>query len=130
MSNILFTFSLNDFEVFPKVRMTTKGKWNKRARRQLDNQGALAQWFKKAYGNKKPITEPCLLSFAIHLPHKRRVDVDNLQKAIQDALQYGGVIENDYLIRGTDNTRLWQRARGPARVCVTLKRLEGENGTI
>lgn len=129
-NNIIFTCSLDDFEIFSKVRMTGPGKWSKRARRQLDNQSALATWFKMAYsggGDREPINEPCILSFAVHLPHRRRVDVDNIQKAIQDALQYGGVIEDDYLIRGTDSTRLWQKSKGPARICVTLKKLDEEH---
>jgi len=125
MTDVLFTCSLEDFEVYPKVRMTQKSKWNPRAKRQLENQASMAEWFQLAYKGKPAIAEPCILSFAVHLPHKRRIDVDNIQKAIQDALQYGGIVVDDYLIRGTDTTRLWQRSKGVSRLCVTLKRLEG-----
>ena len=128
MNDILFTCSIDDFEVYPKVRMTQRSKWNPRAKRQLENQANMATWFRIHYrgGNKKkePISFPCILSFAVHLPHKRRIDVDNIQKAIQDALEYGGIVENDCLIRGTDKTRLWQKSKGVSRVCVTLKRLK------
>lgn len=120
--SILYQASVEGIMVIPYVRMTRQSKWNKQAKRYLDTQQALAWEFKKVYHNKEPIDEPCIMSYSVHLPHRRRVDDDNIRKALQDALQYAGVIKNDYLIKGTDKTRTWQD--GKSRVVVTLKRLE------
>lgn len=120
---ILYEATVEDFTVIPYVRMTRKGKWkNKRAQRYLETQSALAWEFKAQNKRKEPIDEPCVLSYTVHLPHKRRVDDDNIRKALQDALQYAGVIENDCLIKGTDKTRTWQD--GKNRIVVVLTRLE------
>lgn len=121
---ILFQATIEDFTMIPKVRMTQRSKWTKAARRYLASQEALATLFKAAYGQKYPISIPCIISFSVHLPHKRRVDSDNIDKALRDSLQRAGVIEDDYLIRGTHNTILHQKSKGPARVVVSLKALE------
>ena len=73
------------------------------------------------WGDRPSIAKPVILSWSVHLPHRRRVDADNVGKAIQDALEKAGVIENDRWIRGTDRTRLWQD--GQKRVIVVLRRL-------
>lgn len=121
---ILFQATIEDFTMIPKVRMTQRSKWTKAAKRYLASQEALATLFKAAYGTKDPIDEPCIISFSVHLPHRRRIDSDNIDKALRDSLEYAGVITNDYLIRGTDHTRLHQKSKGTARVVVSLKRLE------
>lgn len=128
MSDILFQAVIEGFEVKPKVRMTQRSKWSPRARVYLESQETLAGLLRTAYTGREPISEPCILSFSVHLTHRRRVDVDNIQKAIQDSLQYcpetdprGPVIKDDHLIHGTDRTRMWKGAK-KARVEVTLKK--------
>lgn len=123
---ILFQATIEDFTMVPYVRMTQKNKWRPGPQRYLKSQQDLAWLFKAAYTKSKPIDEPCIISFSVHLPHRRRVDSDNIDKALRDSLQHAGVITDDYLIRGTDYTRLHQKSKGTARVVVSLKRLEGE----
>lgn len=75
MTDILFQASIEGFEVKPKVRMTQRSKWSPRARAYLETQKALAELLKMAYTGREPISEPCILSFSVHLTHRRRVDV-------------------------------------------------------
>lgn len=122
----LFQATIEDFVVVPYVRMTQKTKWRPGPQRYLKSQRDLAWLFKEAYKGGDPIDVPCIISFSVHLPHNRGVDSDNVDKALRDSLQYARVIENDRLIRGTDQTIVHQKAKGPARVVVSLKRLEVE----
>lgn len=121
---ILFSALIEDIVVIPYVRMTRKSTWTPRAQRYLKSQQDLATMFKQHYKKKEPISEPCILSYSVHLPHKRRVDDDNIRKALQDALQYAGIVEDDRWIKGSDKARTWQDGR--SRVAVTLKRLGEE----
>lgn len=131
MSNVLFTAQIDDHLVVPYVRLTQKSKWTKKARRYLDSQAYMAYKFKEAFKGKEPIKELCIISYAVYLNHRRCVDSSNVLKALEDALQYGRVVENDVLIRGTDITRLYKKTGGPLRIAVTLKRFtenpEGDN---
>jgi len=43
-------------------------------------------------------TEPVAVTFTLYPPDQRKRDLDNVLKAMQDALEYAGVIENDALI--------------------------------
>ena len=43
----------------------------------------------------EPITGPVRLDIVAHPPDKRRRDLDNLLKALQDALEHGGAFEDD-----------------------------------
>ena len=124
MTDILFQATIDEFEMVPYYRMTQKTKWKPGAQRYLKSQRDLAWMFKAAYKKSKPIDVPCIISYSVHLPHNRGVDEDNIGKALRDALQYGRIILNDKLIRGTNKTILHQKAKGPARVVVSLKRLE------
>ena len=54
-----------------------------------------AAWLVKSSGVK--VTGPYILSVVVHRPDKRRRDLDNLSKAVGDALQAGGAIEDDCL---------------------------------
>lgn len=123
---ILFQATIEDFTMVPYVRMTQKNKWRPGPQRYLKSQQDLAWLFKAAYKKSMPIDVPCIISYSVHLPHNRGVDEDNIGKALRDALQYARVIENDKLIRGSNKTILHQKAKGPARVVVSLKALEGE----
>ena len=124
---ILFQATIEDLVMVPYVRMTQKNKWRPGPQRYLKSQRDLAWLFKAAYKKSKPIDVPCLISFSVHLPHRRTVDSDNIDKALRDSLQYGRIIENDKLIRGTDKTILHQKTGGPARVVVSLKAVEDDS---
>ena len=140
MTDILFTYSISDFEVRPKMRLTQGQVKLMRIPRHKINQRSLKLYdriakyltdteimclnFKVFWNERKPIDEEVVISWAVHLPHKRCVDSDNIDKQIRDCLQNAGVVMNDKLIRGTDKTRLWQKKGGPARMAVTLKRLK------
>ena len=54
-----------------------------------------AAWLVKASGVK--VIGPYILSVIVHRPDKRRRDLDNLAKALNDSLQAGGAIEDDCL---------------------------------
>ena len=43
----------------------------------------------------RPITGPLTVDVVIHPPDRRRRDIDNVQKALLDALQYGGAYADD-----------------------------------
>lgn len=105
----LFKADIKDFRLIPCVRMTRFSKWSKRAQAYLKNQEDLAWRFKTQVKGPYPlIDQPCILSAVIYLSHRRRVDLDNLLKSIQDALQKAGIVENDYLIVGYDRVRLYR----------------------
>ena len=124
MTDILFQATIEDFHLVPFMHLTQKTKWSKDGQRYLKSQADLAMLFKAKYKRREPIDEFCVISMSVHVPHKRHVDVTNLLKAVEDALQYGGILENDYLIAGIDKTRRHQKSKGPARVVVSLKRLD------
>lgn len=46
---------------------------------------------------KKPIDIPCQLYVVYTLPNKRKRDLDNLNKTLQDCLEKAGVVEDDTL---------------------------------
>ena len=140
MTDVLFTYSISDFELRPKMRLTqgqvklmriprhkvrasSLKKWDQ-IKKYLDHVSAVTHLFFIAWDGKPPLEGHMIISWAVHLPHKRGVDSDNIDKQIRDCLQNAGVVTNDKLIRGTDKTRLWQKKRGPARMAVTLKRLK------
>ena len=43
----------------------------------------------------RPIAGPLVVEVTIHPPDKRRRDIDNIQKALLDALQHGGAYGDD-----------------------------------
>lgn len=99
--------------------MTQRGKYvKKQAQAYLGNQEELAWEFRRAHRQEGYLPGGLELSFTVHLPHKRRVDADNILKALQDGLQRSGVITNDYQIKGYGKSRLYQD--GQAKVMVEL----------
>lgn len=54
----------------------------------------------------EPLSGPLDMMLVFHPPDRRRRDVDNLQKAILDALQHGGAYHNDDQIMHLD---VWKR---------------------
>lgn len=139
MTDVLFTFAINDFEVRPKLRKT-KGdarlakmpehkvslKYIKRWRILQSYNAHSIDFIHRlalAWRKKDPLKGHMIISWAVHLPHMRGVDSDNIDKQIRDCMKKAGIIVDDKLVRGTDKTRLWQKPKGPARIAVTLKRL-------
>lgn len=49
------------------------------------------------FAPKKPINEPCQLYVIYTLPNKRKRDLDNLNKTLQDCLEKAGVVKDDTL---------------------------------
>lgn len=119
---ILFDAYIEGFALIPYQRMTGPGRFTKRAQRYLKNRESLA-WCFRQEANKQylyeAITTPCILSFNVHRSTRRRCDLDNLCKAISDALQSARIIENDNLIVGIDGARLFYD--GKDRVVVSLR---------
>src|SRR5574337_1759923 len=119
----LFKAVIDNFTLIPKVRTTQASKFLPRAKRQLDNQSQLAWELKRFWNGNSAIDYPVEIIFSVHLPHRRRVDIDNLLKSIMDALQYAGIIENDSIIKGICRSRIFHD--GASRVEVSLKRQIG-----
>ena len=91
----MFVATIRDLPVVPYTRMTRRGKYfKKRAKRYLKNQHDLA-WIIKANGRGK-VRFPCILSATIKQRTLRKnADLDNIIKAITDALVKAGVIPDD-----------------------------------
>lgn len=62
---------------------------------------------------------PLILSVDIYPPDNRRRDIDNLQKALLDSLQHGGIYEDDSQI-----VKLVLEKYGPVRNGKTVIRIE------
>lgn len=85
----------------PAVRMTTRSKWSQRARQSLSYQQQVAYYAVAAKLPRPVPGEYVALTITIYLQAVkgrlpgRRGDIDNLHKAVQDGLQYAGVLAND-----------------------------------
>lgn len=77
----------------PAVRMTQRGKWSQRSRSGLDYQRAVA-WAAKA-AKAQPMRGAVELSCVFVFADRRHGDLSNLVKAIEDGIQYSGVVSND-----------------------------------
>jgi Holliday junction resolvase RusA-like endonuclease len=97
-----FTFKINPF---PKVRMTARSKWSKRAQDCLAFQKMIAF---EAVSQKVPKFGKSKVGFALLHFYRfgRDADTDNLQKSFYDGLQYGGIFNNDRQIKALDNHRI------------------------
>ena len=93
----MFVATIRGLPVVPYTRMTRRGKcFKKRAKRYLKNQHDLA-WVIKANGRGK-VRFPCILSATIKQKTLRKnADLDNIIKAITDALVKAGIIPDDSL---------------------------------
>jgi Holliday junction resolvase RusA-like endonuclease len=71
----------------------------------------------------EPLQGPLAVEVEIHPPDHRRRDIDNVQKALLDALQHGGAYEDDSQIIDLHARKC---AAAPAgKVRVTLRQIEG-----
>lgn len=82
----------------PKVRMTRYSKWTDRAKAILSYQEYVA-WCANA-AKIPTYTGDVILTVKICLGSRGRADLSNLIKAIEDGLEYGGVVVNDKQIIG------------------------------
>ena len=120
MEKPIFSVTIENFHLVPYQRMTARTKQFGRAKRYLESRMAL-EWHLKAAILKRtefPIRRPVILSFSVHYRDRRTRDLDNVQKAISDALQAAGIIQDDKLIVGTKTTRVWND--GKNRVVISL----------
>ena len=122
MKASLFHAVIEDFEVIPKIRLPLKMKWTKAGKRYLERKEQLAFILKQHFKLSEPITCNVSMSCAIHLNHKRRVDLDNLVGFCQDSLQYSGVIKDDRQIIELSKCNVYRD--GNSRLIVTLRRLK------
>ena len=73
--------------------------WRRVGNRTLISRGGRA--FRKrvcallALQRVRPLTGPLAVAVTLHPPDRRRRDIDNLQKALLDALQHGGAYGDD-----------------------------------
>lgn len=91
----------------PAQRMTRKTKWvSKSAQKSLAYQQTIA-WYAKAA--QIPVLEGYILLIAKIFVHgKRHGDLSNYIKAIEDGLQYSGIIPNDKkIIRYGEGTGIY-----------------------
>lgn len=101
---IVFNAMIHDFELLPNVRMTQRSKFTARAQRYLKNKGDLAILFMQ---QRRLPALACLLKISFTVNQKKKVgDIDNYMKSICDALQDGGIIENDRLIKAIGDSYL------------------------
>lgn len=77
----------------PAARMTRRGKWTSRAKRSLAYQEVVA-WAARA-ARVPVLTGPVCLTAKIYVYGRRRGDLSNYIKSLEDGLQYAGVIPND-----------------------------------
>lgn len=77
----------------PANRMTRRSKWSPRARRGLDYQEAVAWAARQAYSGQ--LHGRLQLSAIFVFDNRRHGDLSNLIKAIEDGIQYAGVVAND-----------------------------------
>ena len=93
----LFTAQLN-FIPPPKTNRYLQTKNNirfipRRIKEAIDD----AVYILSQFAPKKPINYPCQLYIVYTLPNKRKRDLDNLSKTLQDILEKAGIIEDDTL---------------------------------
>lgn len=90
----------------PAQRMTRKSKWTKRSKKSLEYQESVA-WEAKAA--KIPVLEgPVQLTARFYFRNKVHGDLSNCIKAVEDGLQYGGIVKNDkQIIRYGETTGIY-----------------------
>lgn len=84
------------FRAVPKVRMTQRSKWYPRARRTLEFQQIVAAFVRAR--NPPIYASPVELTCRFYFRDRRHGDLKNYIAAIEDALQYAGVLANDKLV--------------------------------
>lgn len=75
----------------------------------------------RAQKNGGPIKGPVAVTLVLHPPDRRRRDVDNVLKAVLDALVKGGVLRDDSQV--TELHAVRREARRPGGVLVRVEEL-------
>lgn len=94
--------------------------WRRVGARTLISRGGRA--FRKAVcailaaGGVRPLTGPLAVEVAVFPPDKRRRDIDNVQKALLDALAHGGAYQDDSQVARLTVERQHVVAGGKVRV--------------
>lgn len=124
----LFSATIEGFELTPKIRLPIKMKWSKQGQRYLKMKEDLAWKLREHYQGMDPLAFKISMSCAIHLKHRRRIDIDNLIGAVMDALQYRDdskgikpIILDDRQIKEFKKVNLFQGNIN--RIVVSLRRL-------
>ena len=78
------------------------------------------------YGAEFPIDDFCQVSFIFYCIDNRKRDLCNLIQCPADLLQQAGIIENDYLIRSLDNSRIANVDKLQPRTEITITILDKE----
>lgn len=75
----------------------------------------------KAAWRRKPMRGEVAVLLVLHPPDRRRRDLDNLLKAVLDALVHAGVLQDDSQVAELHAMR--REARRPGSVCVRVEAL-------
>lgn len=131
MSKMLFL--AYEGRIVPKARMNTQGKATKRSRDYLESQKSQAWVYKqqaKEQGWNIPDHDECLSISAFFFFKDDRVrDIDNLLGAVQDAIQYAGLIENDKQIKVIQDCAVFNNSENDM-VLVVLSEIDMEELAI
>ncbi len=76
-------------------------------------------------GNIQPMTGRLDILIHYHPPDRRIRDIDNLQKALMDAMKHGGCMADDSQVKHMDVTMHDFAEANAGRVFVTLRRIAG-----
>lgn len=85
-------------------------------------QGVVSMLMRRAYGRKEPIEEYVSLHIVMVSKNKRRWDVDNRIKPLQDCLEFSGILKNDTLIMDLHARRRFGKEDS---TIIEVRRLEG-----
>lgn len=121
----IYIFPLNPL---PKMRMTQKSKWTPRAQKCLQyqrNVAQLANIFKMPILGCKYVTIQVLF-----VRFGRECDTDNLEKALLDGLQYGGVFENDKQVKIVMKQVNYTKVRDEAMIKMTIEEYDPSHDLI
>jgi len=113
--------------ILPYVRMTQAGKWVKaKAKEYLVNQNYLA-WQLKLQLDPLPKKTPIAVSLIFWRKWLYVGDLDNLEKAVLDALQLAGILPNDaWVVRVVKEK--FRAEEGPDRTEINLAIAKGGKG--
>jgi len=84
-----------DIEPIPKARMTYRSKWSGEAKKSLVYQESLAWLIRQQNPGIKQTNKPLSLTVTFGRTDRRRCDLKNLIAALEDALQFSGLIKDD-----------------------------------
>ena len=102
-----------NIEPIPKAMMTHRSKWSKPAQRSLKYQETLAWLLKKQNPDIQQTHKPLSLRAIFGRSNHRRCDLKNCIAAVEDALQFSGLIHDDSQIVEYKECRLERDMTAP-----------------